>query len=84
MSGNGDHPSSRPSRVTLGAPGYAAEHVAHRAGHADRAAFDQHRPIRERRGALQPVFGEHHGGAEVVVEADERGQHVVGALRVEL
>ncbi len=44
----------------------------------------QHGPVRERRGPLEPVLGEEDGGAEIVVEAHEGGEHVVGALRVEL
>ena len=40
--------------------------------------------VGERRGALEAVLGEQDGGAEVGVEPRDRGEHVVGALRVEL
>ena len=40
--------------------------------------------VGEGSGAFQSVLGEHDGGSEVVVEARERGEHVVGSLRIEL
>ena len=46
--------------------------------------FDARHVVRERCRAVEAVLGEHHGGAEVGVEAGQRRQHVVGALRIEL
>jgi len=46
--------------------------------------LDEHGAVGEWGRAIEPVFGEHHGGAEVGVQARERVEHVVGALRVEL
>ncbi len=61
-----------------------AEHRPGEVGAAHVPTVDQHRPVGERRRPLEPVLGEDHRRAEVVVEAHEGGEHVVGALRVEL
>ena len=44
---------------------------------------DQTDPVRERDHPLQPVLGEQHRDADVVDQAGERGEHVLGGGRVE-
>ena len=60
------------------------EHRARGAGRGDRTARHEHRAVGERRGPFEPVLGEHDRRAEIGVEPGQRGEHVVGALRVEL
>ena len=72
-------------------PGHArcarvvGEHRARRRGRdGEPPAVEEDRSVRERRGALEPVLGEQHRRPEVGVEAADRGEHVLRALRVEL
>jgi hypothetical protein len=67
-----------------GRAGIVAEHEARYSRGSDPTVGDDDGAIGQRRGALEPVFGEQHGGAEVGVEARERAEHVVGTLRIEL
>ena len=67
-----------------GCAGVARERGAHVGGRGDDAIGDDHGALRERRRALEAVLREHDGRAQVGVEARERCEHVVGALRVEL
>ena len=79
-------PAEQPAEVGDGRrAGVAGEHGAPVAPAAAMPpAGDEHGAVGERRGALEPVLGEHDGRAEVVVQSGERGEHVVGALRIEL
>ena len=85
VSGGGSQPSRRPSRVTLGAPGIVREDRAGWGGRdRDATTVQLHGPVGEGRGPFEPVLGEQDRGAEVGVESTDRGEDVVGALRIEL
>ena len=60
------------------------EQRGHRLGPAQPARVDADGPVGQRRGPLEAVLGQQDRGAEVGVEPGHGGEHVVGALGVEL
>ena len=82
-SGSGSQPASRPSSTTGGATLARASRSLRVAVLDGAVAGQVHDAVGVLHDALEPVLGHHHGDAEVVHEPRDRGEHLLGAGRVE-
>ena len=80
-SGTGSQPARRPSCTTGGASGEVAERAG--GGQASRAVLEQHDGVGVLHHPFEPVLGHHDRDAEVVDEARDGRQHLLGRRRVE-
>ena len=83
-SGSGDQPARRPSSTTGGTTGASARISAGSPhDHGLARAPDEHDPVGVLHDPLEAVLGQQHGDAEVVHQAGERGEDVLGRGGVE-